>query len=187
MQVRVQLALLLQHGTDRHDAQLPSLEIEAGPRQHFAVSIDDHPHVERRVQLPNVEAEALVHLTVYGRTRPLPALRPFAQVGNVGTLVGHWGRVPRSLPPLAGGVEGARKPTEEVRLEDQLLHPDRVEANFDGTRHRRAHLALAAHGDNGGKPDELARGRLQRVHTISRGGRHRHQTTPSRGQTWRAI
>ena len=56
----------------RDDAELAAREVEAGTRQHFAVAFDDHPVVERGMQVADVLAQTLVHVAVHrgaGRSR----------------------------------------------------------------------------------------------------------------------
>src|SRR5687767_9481309 len=76
VQMRVQLPVLSRQGACAHDAQLPSLQIERGSREHLAVAVYDHPCVERRVELPDVVSEPFIERTVHRSTRGFAGLAP---------------------------------------------------------------------------------------------------------------
>src|SRR5450432_2941957 len=64
VEMRVQLAVLLERRTRRHNAQLSALEIEPRSAKYATVEID-HRRIQRRMQTPDVRAQALVQRTVH--------------------------------------------------------------------------------------------------------------------------
>src|SRR5690242_17166185 len=117
----MQLTVLLGRGTRRDDAQLPPAEIQSGTREHLAVSVDDHPLVEIRMEAADVPAETLIHLAVHDGARRFPLLPPIFSGGCIGTD----GRLHLPPTPLAHRVERPRKSGEEVTLQYQFFDPCR--------------------------------------------------------------
>jgi len=72
----MKLPLLSGHGACRDDTQLTRLEIYTRTREHLAVAVDDHPIVERGMQVADVPAQLLIGIAVHDRASLFSALVP---------------------------------------------------------------------------------------------------------------
>src|SRR4051812_43811553 len=112
--MRLQLAVLAGRGACRDDAQLAPPKVEAGSAQHLSIAFRDHPLVEERMQLPNVDAQPLVHRTIDVRAH---ALTGDAQIWSVAAPTALGRRGPDDTPPGAHAIQRAWESREQVRLQ----------------------------------------------------------------------
>jgi hypothetical protein len=156
VEVRVELALLPRRRAHGDDAQLAHGERQRRAAEHLAVPLDDHPRVERGVEGGDVAAQAVVERPVHGGARHLAAVGPAAGGGERRVDVGRRRGAAGRAAPLAHRVERPREAGEQVRLQDHLLHPDRVDA-AGGVDEDGPDGAVVAGGDDRGGAHEGAR------------------------------
>src|SRR5688572_27000570 len=143
----MQLTILPRHGASRDDAKLATAQVERGTRQHLAVSVHDHPGIQRRMQMADVVAQPFVERTVHRCTRCFAFGSPSRGILEVLSFIGFRCGASGNAPPFTRSVQRARKSREQVRLEYDLLDPDGLSGR-GGMRERLAKLWLGAGADD---------------------------------------
>src|SRR5215207_5993006 len=78
VKMRMQLTLLPARSARCDDAELARTKIQLGARKDFAVTVCDHPGIQRGMQRPDVLPEHCVRLSVNCLAGSLPALDPIS-------------------------------------------------------------------------------------------------------------
>src|SRR5919112_417150 len=95
--------------------------MEPWPGEHLSISVDDHPAVERGVQIAHVETQLLVHAVVDGGAGLLATLAPLLTAAHVFRFIGCGRGSAGHAPPLTRRVERARETAEQIALQDELF------------------------------------------------------------------
>ncbi len=119
--MRMELTLLHARRACSDDTKFAPLQVEEWTRQHFAITIGDHPSIQRRVKRADVFPEDHVRLAVDPRARFRPLLDQLSRIQ--GTRVGLRGgrRLARNGSPYPRGIECARKSREETGLQKHFI------------------------------------------------------------------
>src|SRR4051812_15843683 len=94
VKMRVQLPLLSRHRARGDDAEISGSEIDARPRQNLAVAINDHPFVERGVQIADVLAKFFIVISINDRAGCLAARSPAGEIVSSRFIVFGWRDTP---------------------------------------------------------------------------------------------
>src|ERR1041384_2929574 len=99
--MRVELTILPRRRAGRDDAELSPTQVEHRTRQYLAVALDDHPRVERRVELPDVMPQPFIERPVHGCACGFTLRAPNCGILEFLSIVCVGCPAPRDAPPLA--------------------------------------------------------------------------------------
>ena len=127
--------------------------------------------------LADVAAQSFIGVAVHRGAGRLAARVPGADAfgRGIGVRICVRRSPPGGAPPFARRVQRARKSAEQMRLQDELLHPHGIDARGGRARHGVAQRKLAVARDGHRQLDEAACGVIECGQFTRRCGRDRHR------------
>lgn len=119
--MRMELTLLHARRACSDDTKFAQLQVEVWTRQHLAITIGDHPRIQRRVKRSDVFPEDHVRLPIDPRARFRPLLDQLSGVQSRRMGLRRGRRLARNGSPYPRCIECARKSRKETGLQKHFI------------------------------------------------------------------